>query len=304
MATEYASAAGLANSAPSGRCSALDEVTAVLVTFNSAHCAPALGRQLAGWPHVIVADNGSLDATPAAIRQQLPQAQVLELGENRGFGAANNAALARVATPYALLINPDCELDAAQARALLATAQAWPEAAIVAPQLVDAGGRPQLNYGWTRHLWTARGPGAEGVACVANACGAALLLRLSALQQRDWFDTRFFLYYEDEDLCLRLTQAGQPVLIDPAVRVVHANRGSVRGPRPLRVEWGRGYHHARSKILFTAKHRGSALAARQRRRALAAACGLLLLRVFAPSPKHVARVWGRIQGLWSAPVRY
>lgn len=282
----------------------LAQITAVVVTYNSAHCAARLGHQLAPWPHIIVVDNGSDDATPAAVRARLPQAQVLELGRNRGFGAANNAALARVTTPYALLVNPDCAVDAEHARALLATLQAWPGAAIVVPQLVDDAGAAQLNYGWVRYQWASRGPGAEGVACVAHACGAAMLLRLSALPGRDWFDARFFLYYEDEDLCLRLTRAGKPVLVDPAVRVAHANRGSVRGPRPLRVEWGRGYHHARSKILFTAKHRGSRLAARQRRRALAAACGLLLLRVFAPSPKHVARVWGRIQGLWSAPVVY
>lgn len=304
MGTDATVASDEHGSALHGRCPVLAQVTAVIVTYNSAHCAAQLGAQLADWPHVIVADNGSGDATPATIRAQLPQAQVLELGENRGFGAANNAALAQVATPYALLINPDCELHAEHARALLATLEAWPGAAMAVPQLVDDRGQPQLNYGWTRHLWAARGPGAEGVACVGNACGAAMLLRLSALPTREWFDTRFFLYYEDEDLCLRLLQARRPVLIDPAVRVAHANRGSVRGPRPLRVEYGRGYHHARSKILFIAKHRGSALAARQRRRALAGALGLLLLRVFAPSPKHMARVWGRVRGLWSAPVRY
>lgn len=292
------------SSALQGRCSVLTQITAIVVTYNSAHCAPALGHRLSGWPHVIVVDNGSDDTTAAAIRRQLPLAQVIELGENRGFGAANNAALARVATPYALLINPDCEVDAEQAKGLLDTLQAWPDAAVVAPQLVDGSGKAQLNYGWVRHLWASRGPGAEAVTCVANACGAALLLRLSAWPVREWFDTRFFLYYEDEDLCLRLLQAGKPVLVDPVVRVVHANRGSVRGPHPLRVEWGRGYHHARSKILFTAKHRGSRLAVSQRRRALAGAIGMLLLRVFAPSPKHVTRVWGRLQGLWSAPVRY
>ena len=297
-------AAPPADSALPGRCPALGDVTAVIVSYNSAHCVPALAAQLADWPHVIVADNGSSDATAAALRQQLPQAQVLELGENRGFGAANNAALARVSTPYALLINPDCEVHAAQALALLACMAQWPQAAIVVPQLVDGRGQPQLNYGWLRRQWAARGPGAEGLACVGNACGAAMLLRLSALPTRDWFDTRFFLYYEDEDLCLRLLQAGKPVLIEPAVRVAHANRGSVRGPRPLRVEWGRGYHHARSKILFTAKHHGPQPAARQRRQALAGALALLLLRLLAPSPKHVARLWGRIQGLWSAPVHY
>jgi GT2 family glycosyltransferase len=285
-------------------CSALEGVTAVIVTFNSAHCAEALGVQLADWPHVIVVDNGSADDTPARMRAALPQAQVLELGENRGFGAANNAALHQVQTPYALLMNPDCAVMSADAQALLASMAQWPQAAIMAPQLVDGRGDKQVNYGWVRHQWNSQGPAAEGVTCVGNACGAAMLLRLEAMPTRDWFDTRFFLYYEDEDLCLRLLKAGKPVMIEPAVRVAHANRGSVRGPRPLKVEFGRGYHHARSKVLFTAKHLGAADAARHRRRALWGAVGLLVLRVLVPSPKHVARVWGRVVGLWSAPVTY
>jgi len=292
------------DSAPAERCFTLDAVTAVIVTFNSAHCAEALAAQLADWPHVIVVDNGSADDTPARIRAALPQAQVLELGENRGFGAANNAALHQVRTPFALLMNPDCAVMAADAQALLASMAQWPQAAIMAPQLVGGDGGKQVNYGWARHLWASKGPAAEGVTCVGNACGAAMLLRLSAMPTRDWFDTRFFLYYEDEDLCLRLLQAGTPVLIEPSVHVAHANRGSVRGPRPLNVEYGRGYHHARSKVLFTAKHQGHAAAIQHRRRALWGAVGLLALRVFAPSPKHVARVWGRVVGLWSAPVQY
>lgn len=282
----------------------MEQMTAIIVTYNSAHCIAALGGQMRHWPHVTIVDNGSADDTVQRVAEHLPHARVLALPRNLGFGAANNAALASVGTPFALLINPDCALQSQHAQALYDTALAWPGAAIVAPQLTSASGDLQVNYGWVRHQWPARGPAAEGPLCVGNACGAAMLLRLSAMPGREWFDTRFFLYYEDEDLCLRLLQAGQAVIIDPAVRVPHANRGSVRGPRPLRVEYGRGYHHARSKVLFTAKHIGAAAATAHRRRALAGAVGLLLLRVLAPSPKHLARLWGRICGLWGAPVRY
>lgn len=282
----------------------LQEITAVVVTFNSAHCVARLGRQFAHWPHLIVVDNGSDDGTVGAVRHALPQASVLELDENRGFGAANNMALQRITTPYAFLVNPDCEVAEQQAVALLESLLQWPNAAMVVPQLVNRHGAMQLNYGWVRHEWTSLGPAATGVACVVNACGAAMLLRLAALPTREWFDTRFFLYYEDEDLCLRLFQAHKPVLIAPSIHMVHANRGSVRGPHPLRIEWGRGYHHARSKILFAAKHRGSVFAERLRRRALLAAAGLLLLRVLVPSPKHAARACGRLAGLWRAPTVY
>lgn len=280
------------------------QVTVVVVTFNSAHCVPALAEALAQGPAVVVVDNGSHDGTCDAVRERLPRARLLALPTNLGFGAANNRALATVATPYALLLNPDCLIRTDDVAALWRTAEQWPQAAIVVPQLVDSQGRPQVNYGWPRGLAHSRGPGAQGLLCVGNACGAVMLLRLDALPTREWFDTRFFLYYEDEDLCLRLFRAGQPILVDPQVRVGHLNRGSVRGRRPLQTEYLRGRHHATSKLLFTAKHVGEAAARRQRRRTLVLALLTLALRVLAPSPRLVARLWGRICGLWQAPIRY
>lgn len=283
---------------------ALEDVTVIVVTYNSAHCVAGMAQGLCTFPHVIVADNHSGDGTIEQVRALLPQAQVLAFDRNLGFGAANNRALAQVSTPYALLLNPDCTLQPADVAGLLATAHAWPQAALVAPQLLDRTGKPHVNYGWARRAWRSRGPQASGVCCVVNVCGAAMLLRLSALPTREWFDTRFFLYYEDEDLCLRLWQARLPALIDPAVQVQHANRGSVRGKHPLRTEWLRGKHHAASKLLFTAKHEGEAAARRKRRVTLAAACLALPLRVLAFSPRHLARLLGRIAGVWSGPVRY
>lgn len=283
---------------------ALAQVTVIVVTFNSAHCVPALAKALAQGPAVVVVDNGSHDDTCAAVRECLPQARLLALASNVGFGAANNQALATVTTPYALLLNPDCLIGAADVAALWHTAQQWPQAAIVVPQLVDGRGRPQVNYGWPRLLAHSRGPAAQGLLCVGNACGAVMLLRLDALPTREWFDTRFFLYYEDEDLCLRLFEARRPILVDPQVRVGHLNRGSVRGRRPLQLEYLRGRHHAMSKLLFTAKHLGQAQARRLRWRTLVLALLTLPLRVLAPSPRLVARLWGRICGLWQAPTRY
>lgn len=298
IATEYPDSALLE------RCPALAQITAVIVTFNSAHCVPDLARQLADWPHVTVVDNGSDDATVAQVKALLPQASVVALPANMGFGTANNRGFQAAHTPFCLMINPDCGLQAAHAQALWETAQQFPDAAIVVPQLTGADGRPQVNYAWIRHWWSAKGPGAEAVACVANACGAAMLLRMSNQPKGGWFDERFFLYYEDEDMCLRLLQERKPVVVQPAVLVPHSNRGSVRGPRPLKVEYGRGYHHARSKVMFTAKHLGEPAAIQHRRKSLTGAVALLMLRVLAPSPKHVARLWGRICGLWGAPTHY
>jgi GT2 family glycosyltransferase len=276
----------------------LDQVTVIIVTYNSAHCVPALARGLASCPHITVVDNASRDGTVQAVRLGLPQARVAVQPRNLGFGAANNIGLRAASTPYSLLLNPDCEIGPEAIGALLATAQRWPQAAMVAPQILTPAGEPELNYRWPATAWTSAGPGADGPCCVGFACGAAWLLNMAHLRQTGFFDEGFFLYYEDDDLCHRLFDARLPMVLDPAVRVVHRSRGSVGGSGRWRAEYLRGFHHAQSKVRFTSKYRGVEAARRQRRQVLALALLALPLRLLLPAPRQVARLLGRLAGLW------
>lgn len=279
----------------------LSQVTVVTVTFNSAHCLPALGASLSAFPHVILVDNGSDDDCAGQTPQYLPQARVLALQQNLGFGTANNRALTQVQTPFALLLNPDCEISAQAVQQLLRTASTWPLAAMVAPQLLQSTGQPEINYRWPNLLWKSGGPAVtEGPACVGFVCGAAMLLRMSAFEG-EFFDEQFFLYYEDDDICTRLFNQRHAMLIDPAATATHRSRGSVRGKHPLRSEYTRGYHHAQSKLTYTAKHVNAATAHRLRTRLIWQTLLALPLRLVIFSPKLIARMWGRCLGLsrWS-----
>jgi N-acetylglucosaminyl-diphospho-decaprenol L-rhamnosyltransferase len=275
----------------------LDRVTVVTVTYDSEHCLPALARALAACPHVVVVDNGSADRSAAEAERLLPQATVLRLGENLGYGAANNRGIATAATPYVLLLNPDVDTSATAIAALVEAAEAHPEAALWVPQLTGRNGEPELNYAWPRSTGEPQGGAAEGPLCVGYACAAALLMDRARMEAIGFFDTRFFLYYEDEDLCLRAFNARLPVVVVPQVRMGHYGRGSTRGPRPLAAEYWRGWHHAQSKIRFAAKHHGASAAyqlwSRTRRNALAT----VALRALLLSPRHLARAWGRLRGL-------
>ena len=275
----------------------LQDVTIVIVTFNSAHCLPELGRLLAGYPHITVVDNGSDDGCVQAVGQHLPNAQVIALPNNLGFGAANNRALAQLQTPFALLLNPDCEITPQTIVQLLQTAHQWPQAAMVAPQLLQANGAPEINYRWPHLLWHSRGPAVtDGPACVGFVCGAAMLLRMSAFGGQ-FFDERFFLYYEDDDLCTRLFNQRQAMVIDPAATATHRSRGSVRGKHPLRSEYIRGYHHAQSKLIYARKYQNTIAARQQQHKLLWQTALALFVRVLLPSPRHVARMVGRMAGL-------
>jgi N-acetylglucosaminyl-diphospho-decaprenol L-rhamnosyltransferase len=276
----------------------LHHVTVIVVTYNSRHCINSLAGALAEFPHVIFSDNASEDGTVQTVRHMLPLATVLTHAKNLGFGAANNRALAQVHTPYALLVNPDCEVNKTAALALLAYMQQDPQAAIAAPQIMRSGAKPEISYRWPSTLWPSRGPAAHGPCCVGFVTGAAMLIRIAHVQQIGFFDEDYFLYYEDEDLCLRLFQRKMGIVVVPDIQLTHASRGSVRGKYPLQAEYGRGFHHAQSKILFAKKHVNAQAASQLRFRTLWLALLSLPLRLLLPVPKHVARHWGRVMGLF------
>ncbi|PLL14452.1 glycosyltransferase family 2 protein [Tabrizicola sp. TH137] len=298
MQTPHAADDGTA----SALATALDRVTPIIVTYNSAHCLPALVPLLSRCPHVILSDNASEDGTADETRHLLPHATILRHPRNLGFGAANNRALDRVETDFALLLNPDCTLTEAALSRLVATADQFPEAVMIAPRIVDGEGRVDLGHRWVNDLWASKGPAAEGPACVGFVTGAAMLIRMSVAARHGFFDERFFLYYEDDDLCRQWFNARLPLIIDPSAQAIHLSRRSVKGKAPLRGEYWRGFHHAQSKLIYTAKYQDAAAARRLRRRLIWQTAAALPLRALAFSPRLLARMWGRMRGViaWQA----
>lgn len=275
----------------------LSKVTVVIVTFNSAHCIRRLANALLGFKSVVVVDNASSDATVSEVRRLIAQAVVLTNEKNIGFGAANNRALRCVDTPYCLLLNPDCAVDAQSVDRLTQVADQFDNAAIVAPQLCFADGTPNVDYRWKSTDWRSRGVGADAMCCVGFACGAAMLLNMHLMRRVGFFDEGFFLYYEDDDLCLRVVNSGYAIVVEPSVRAVHQSRGSVGRAQWWRSEYLRGYHHAQSKIRFLVKYPALGNAKRKRSTTLLLALFALPLRLLIFSPRHVCRLVGRISGL-------
>ncbi len=277
----------------------LHDVTVIIVTHESAHCIEMLVPFLQDMPFVTFVDNASSDGTVDAIRQHLPSATIIENLSNLGFGSANNRALKICKTRYALLLNPDCLVDQPAFDKLLSFTNRHRDAAILAPHLIRRNRALELSYRWPSHLWKSSGQKAEGACCVGFVSGAVMLLNLNIMHSRDFFDERFFLYYEDEDLCLRMFNQKQQVIVLPEIEITHFSRGSVRGSNPMRAEYIRGFHHAQSKLIFEEIHANHRSAASLRWRTLALAIMTLIPRLLIPQPKYLARLVGRIAGLLS-----
>jgi GT2 family glycosyltransferase len=203
---------------------------------------------------VMVLDNCSGDDTLEAARGR-DWISAEDLGENVGFGRANNIGFQRSTGRAVLALNPDTIVPRGTLRACLDHLWANPEVGMLSPKLVDPDGRldrrckrgfptlwSSLCYftGLDRYLtgerstrYTAGWLGEDEEGDVDSVMGAFMLMRAEALNQVGGFDERFFMYAEDIDLCLRFAENGWRVRYWPDVTVVHVGAGSnAGGQRP------------------------------------------------------------------------
>jgi GT2 family glycosyltransferase len=273
---------------------AFDTVTVISVTYESAAIADALVNTLNRFRNVIVIDNASQDDTAKILSARLTHAQVIRNTGNVGFGPANNQALALVGTSYALLLNPDCDIDIVALEHLVQTAESYPSAAIVTPQSWQRNGMPQPSY---RHAFFEKRAAQayripDGVCSAKWLHGCCMLVRVDALRRFGGFDERFFLYYEDDDLCLRALQAGYDCLLAPQAQVFHA--GGASSTPSWRTDFRKNFFFFRSRHLILRKYVGRSAARRYRAKTALAAPLATLLYAILFQRRHALKwlAWG------------
>lgn len=240
-------------------------VTAILVTHFSAR---VIGQCLASLPPglpVVVTDNASTDGTRALIRATAPHAVLNENEVGVGFGNAANQGFARASTEFVLLLNPDATLRPDTLDRLLAAAERYPDAGVLAPALRDPDGGWEVSHdvGLFRRLELPRrrtDGEPTGDICAEYVSGAAMLIRQEALAKVGGFDPNIFLYYEDDDFCLRLRKAGFSLVRVADAVVDHIGGGSI--PRTWDKHFEKHRHMAWSRRYIEAKWQGPAAARR------------------------------------------
>lgn len=211
-------------------------ITAIVVSFDSAQVLPACLDALAreGVPAIVV-DNASSDDSRAIAEAK--GARVIANARNEGYGRANNIGVAAAGTPYVLIVNPDLELGRGATAALLEAAERYPDAGMLAPRIVEPSGRvflqPRslLSPAHLNRAGTMAIP--EGDACLPFLSGACLLIRREVFVALGGFDPAIFLFYEDDDLCRRMRDAGHALVHVHGAEARHG-RGRSTAPSPQR----------------------------------------------------------------------
>ncbi len=212
---------------------------------------------------VVVVDNASPDGTPDAVRERFgDRVTLIEEARNTGFGAAcNRGAAAFPGARHVAVLNSDTELLPGALAALVATLDAADDVGIAAPVLVDIDGEHQpsvrghpaplallhqhtalrfLRVGsasYARYKRPPREARADRAEDVPVVMGAAFLARGEDFRALGGFDPRYFLYFEEADLCRRMAERGRKVRLAPAATVRHEGGASSERDRERALVW-------------------------------------------------------------------
>ncbi len=190
---------------------------------------------------------------------------------NVGYGAAQNLAIRQTQAEYHLLANPDLTLAPDTLAACMRHLEQYPETVLAAPQGHGAAGgyarlakrepsllvlalralAPDTQFGpfarrLATYVYADRLP-SETPQTIHLASGCFMFCRTAALKAVGGFDERYFLYFDDFDLCRRLAAQGRIQEL-PDARIVHL------GGRTAQRDWRRRIHFVRSAILYFAHY--------------------------------------------------
>ena len=245
-------------------------LSAVLVNYNAGdelrRALQSIADEMHGQPwEEVVVDNASIDDSRFVAKEFVPMVSLLANSENLGFARAVNQGLAVTTAPRVLIMNPDCRLVAGAIAALGAELDQHEYCAIAGPRILNPDGSVQGSARGDPDMLTGLF-GRTGVLgrlmpwasiarrnVVSDAAirsghpsvvvdwlsGACILARRDALAKVNGFDERYFLYWEDADLCRRLRAAGYHVRYVPGATAIHRVGHSSRTVRAAAI---RAFH--------------------------------------------------------------
>lgn len=177
--------------------------------------------------------------------------RLIQNDANVGFARACNQGIAASTGDLVVLINPDTVVKEDFFEQVEAFFEEDPSAGVAGPKILDSDGNLQLSA--RREISMVSGllgrtsvltrlfpkssfvksqfpavTATAGPMAVDWVSGACMAVRRKSLEQVEGFDERFFMYFEDADLCRRVREAGWFVYYVPDIEVVHQTGGSSR----------------------------------------------------------------------------
>ncbi len=198
----------------------------------------------------------------------LKNTEIIQGDKNLGFGAGHNVLAKRGDAKYLLILNPDLKFIEPDTIGRLLRAIKETGSQVVGPRLINAGGKVQAwDHGEIRGIiarlavsfgsdyWRKR----KSPAPATWVSGAVMLISKEWFDNVGGFDDHFFLYKEENDLCLRIREIGGRVIYDPTVNVFHHSSVVAKKSEQMRASadyyFEKHYRNRRTYPLLKIAHR-------------------------------------------------
>lgn len=221
-------------------------VSVIIINWNGLgylkQCLPSLNKQKYKNIEVIVVDNASIDGSVEYIKENYPKIKIIINKKNLGFAEANDIGYRRATGEYILLLNNDTEVTADFLINLVQVFEKDNKKEIGAlqsklllmdqPDRLDSVGAFLTPTGFLYHYGVGKKDSTKYNKPINlyTAKGACMILRKSVIDevsvQGEMFDSKYFAYFEETDLCHRIWLAGYRIVYVPDSIIYHKNGGT------------------------------------------------------------------------------
>jgi N-acetylglucosaminyl-diphospho-decaprenol L-rhamnosyltransferase len=227
----------------------LNNLTFIIVTFKSEHIIYECIESLPKNSKIIVIDNSNNEELKKDLEEKYQEIRVI-VQENKGMGSANNKGIKLCKTDYAFVINPDVKFYDNTMQELIDFSTKNNDYAILAPISDDVR---YPNYKLKNNKKTKN---EQNYLSVDSVDGFAMLINKLKFKNNLYFDESFFLYLENDDLCLRKKKENNNIYVIKSAKINHLGGKSPSIIYEKEIEYSRNWHWMWSKFYFNKKHYG------------------------------------------------
>jgi|TARA_B110000259_G_scaffold155204_1_gene176159 N-acetylglucosaminyl-diphospho-decaprenol L-rhamnosyltransferase len=227
----------------------LNNLTFVIVTFKSEHIIHECIKSLPKDSKIIIIENSNNKELKKDLEEMYSMIEVI-VQENSGMGAANNVGIGLCKTDYAFVINPDVKFYNNTLNEMINFSSNSDDYCILAP-ISDDVRFPNYKI---KNKEIANND--NDYLSVDSVDGFAMLINKNKFKDNIYFDENFFLYLENDDLCLRKKNENNIIYVLKKAKINHLGGKSHSVIYEKEIEYSRNWHWMWSKFYFNKKYYG------------------------------------------------
>jgi GT2 family glycosyltransferase len=230
------------------------DVSIVMVSFNTRRllddCIASIERETRCNHEIIIVDNASTDGSTQMVREKYDNVKLIENADNVGFAKANNQGFSVARGKYFFMLNPDTVVLDRAIDKLVDFMDPNEAIGICTPRKIGREGELQRNCDHFPNFWDILWsytnfnnlfPGIKmfqrslmrywnysEIRDVDRVMGCSLLIRSNLFRQLDGMDEKYFMYFEETDLCYRLKSIGRRIVYFPYAVIMHYHGESAK----------------------------------------------------------------------------